>query len=90
MRKRLRVIYSGMVQGVGFRFTVERIARDLMVLGWVRNLGDGRVEIVAEAGEESLKELLKRVDTHFQRNIKDVQVDWLEAKSEFSDFGVKF
>ena len=51
--ERRRMIYRGRVQGVGFRFTVERLAAGYDVAGSVRNLDDGRVEVVAEgeAGE---------------------------------------
>ncbi len=46
-----QVFFSGHVQGVGFRYTVKRIAKSFDVIGWVRNLADGRVELQA-AGEE--------------------------------------
>jgi len=48
MRVRKHVYYSGLVQGVGFRYTVRRLARDSGMRGFVRNLTDGRVEIVVE------------------------------------------
>ena len=57
MKKRLHIYYTGRVQGVGFRFTTEDIASELGVCGWVKNLGDGRVEVVVEAEEELLKEM---------------------------------
>ena len=48
-----QIFYSGRVQGVGFRYTVKQIASGYEVIGWVRNLPDGRVELLAggEAGE---------------------------------------
>ena len=46
--ERRRVIYAGRVQGVGFRFTCQRLAEGFAVTGYVRNLADGRVELVAE------------------------------------------
>ena len=51
MRKRMHILYSGRVQGVGFRFTAETMAVESGIQGWVKNLGDGRVEIMAEAEE---------------------------------------
>ena len=58
MKKFAHVYYSGRVQGIGFRFTAQRIAEELGVCGWVKNLDDGRVEILAQAGEDKLKDFL--------------------------------
>jgi len=51
----MQVFYSGQVQGVGFRYTVKSAARGFEVVGWVRNLADGRVELVAEGTREELE-----------------------------------
>ena len=59
--KRIHVFYSGHVQGVGFRYSVQDIAMTMGVTGWVKNLSDGRVEMAAEAGEDVLKELLEKI-----------------------------
>ncbi|MFH1678698.1 MAG: acylphosphatase [Candidatus Omnitrophota bacterium] len=90
MNARVHVFYSGRVQGVGFRFTAEGIAGDLSVTGWVRNLYDGRVEIVAEAKELLLKVFLARVEEYFQNYIRGVDIQQLEPTGEFSDFRIKF
>jgi acylphosphatase len=90
MKKQVHVYYSGRVQGIGFRFTTERIAQESDIVGWVRNLADGRVELVAEAGEDSLNEFLRQINTVFGRYIKDVQINWEPATGEFREFGVKF
>ncbi|MBM3255360.1 MAG: acylphosphatase [Candidatus Omnitrophica bacterium] len=90
MQKQLHAYYSGRVQGIGFRFTAESIARELGITGWVRNLSDGRVEIVAEAGEGALKEFLERISQHFSRYIMDADIEWLEATGEFKEFGLRF
>ena len=82
--------YSGRVQGVGFRFTAEDIARDLSVSGWVKNLRDGRVEITAEAEESVLKDFLGRINDAFSHYIKDADIEWAEPAGRFEDFGVKF
>jgi acylphosphatase len=50
-------LISGIVQGVGFRYWTERVARELEVTGWVRNLVDGRVEVFAEGSAEKLRML---------------------------------
>lgn len=82
--------YSGMVQGVGFRFTAESIAMDLRVCGWVKNLRDGRVEIVAEAEEETLKDFLNRIHQSFSRYIQDIDIKWQEPTGEFNEFRIAF
>jgi acylphosphatase len=56
--ERMTVLYSGRVQGVGFRFTVRQLARGYDVTGTVRNLPDGRVELIAEGTRAELKAFL--------------------------------
>ena len=90
MIKQLHVLYSGNVQGVGFRFTCINIARELGVAGWVRNLCAGEVELTAEAEEVALKDMLARIKQEFSRYIDNADIQWLEPKGEFKDFIVKF
>jgi acylphosphatase len=52
---RVQVVYAGHVQGVGFRFTVRALAPGFEVTGTVRNLPDGRVELVAEGDRAELE-----------------------------------
>lgn len=54
-RSRLQIIYSGRVQGVGFRYAAKMTARGFEVTGTVRNLRDGRVELVAEGERAELE-----------------------------------
>jgi acylphosphatase len=58
MARRVHVIVSGDVQGVGYRYTMRMIARQAGVSGWVRNLRDGRVEAEVEGSDEQVDELL--------------------------------
>ncbi|MCX5716437.1 MAG: acylphosphatase [Candidatus Omnitrophica bacterium] len=90
MKKRAHVFYSGRVQGIGFRFTAVDIARDGGITGWVKNLPDGRVEVVAEAEKGSLEDFLDKVNKYFSRYIQDAETDWQEATGEFRDFTVRF
>jgi acylphosphatase len=61
--ERVTVFYSGRVQGVGFRVTVRQIARGFDVTGAVRNLFDGRVELVAEGEKGEVTAFLEGVAT---------------------------
>lgn len=90
MQKQIHVYYSGRVQGVGFRFTTEAIARKLSVCGWVKNLADGRVEVVAQAEEESLKEFLSSINQYFSRYIEDADIQWQEPLHTLRDFRIRF
>ena len=58
---RKRVLYAGHVQGVGFRYTTQGIARGFPVAGFVRNLPDGRVELVAEGEADGVRAFLAAV-----------------------------
>jgi acylphosphatase len=90
MLKQVHVYYSGRVQGVGFRFTAERIANDLGLSGWVKNLPSGKVELLAEGEEKTLKQLLEKIDSYFSNYIIDKQISWLPASGEFAGFEIKF
>jgi len=69
---RRRLIYRGRVQGVGFRYTVRSIAARFLVAGWVRNLDDGTVELVAEADAGELARFLDAVAESLAANIAEV------------------
>ena len=90
MPKRMHILYSGMVQGVGFRFTCESMAIQSGIRGWVKNLADGRVEITAEAEEEALKDFLKQIRQSFSKYIQDEDLRWSETADEFHDFQIRF
>jgi acylphosphatase len=70
-----RVYYSGRVQGVGFRFTSLHLARGFDVAGYVRNLPDGRVELVAEGDRAEIDAFLEAVRDAMDRHIRDVTVE---------------
>ena len=90
MEKQLHAYYSGRVQGVGFRFTAQDLARKLGLSGFVKNLDDGRVEIVAVGNEDKLKELLNHLVEYFSRYIQDVDVEWQEPQKNYGDFTIKY
>ena len=90
MKRQVHVFYTGRVQGVGFRFTSQDIAESLGICGWVKNLLDGKVEVVAEAEENILKDFLTRIKQYFSRYIQDSDIQWQAATGEFKDFGIRF
>ena len=75
---------------MGFRFTAERVAASLGISGWVKNLRDGRVEIVCEASESVLKEFLHKIDGAFKDYIRDSDIEWGQATGEFSNFDIEY
>jgi acylphosphatase len=85
------LIYKGRVQGVGFRYTVEIIAHDIGVSGWVRNLPNGNVEITAEGTESKLNDLLKGIEeSSVGKFVTKREVIWQEYHKEFTEFRVEF
>ena len=62
-KERRRVYYSGQVQGVGFRYTTHRLAQGFEVTGYVRNLDDGSVELLAEGEPAGLNRFLEAIET---------------------------
>lgn len=90
MKKQIHAFYSGKVQGVGFRFTVQNLADELEIVGWAKNLPDGRVELCAEAEESVLKDFLERINGVFSRYIQSLDIEWSGEGGEFRDFGIKY
>jgi len=87
---RCTVLYSGQVQGVGFRFTAYRIARQYQVSGFVRNLPDGRVELVAEGRAEQVETFVSTVQNHMAPYIGRADVVRSPATNEFADFEIGY
>ena len=88
-RRRLTVFFSGQVQGVGFRYTAKTVATGFEITGIVRNLPDGRVELVAEGRREELDAFRAALhDAGLAGFIRDEQVNWAEAKNEFRGFEI--
>jgi acylphosphatase len=86
--RRMHVFFSGSVQGVGFRYTALGIAQKLGLTGWVRNLVDGRVELVAEGSEKSLDECLKQIREVMSGYVRHVSFTWEAATGEWRDFSI--
>jgi len=83
-----RVLYTGRVQGVGFRYTASRIAQGHAVTGFVRNLPDGRVELVAEGTSAELDQLLAAVAETMADNIRQADVQKGPPTGRFRSFEI--
>ncbi len=87
--KRMTVFYSGRVQGVGFRYTCRQVATGFDLTGTVRNLADGRVELVAEGEEEELTEFRQAIrDAGLSGFIRQEEDDWSPSKGGFKGFQI--
>jgi acylphosphatase len=89
-RARLRLIVTGRVQGVGFRFSAQDEAMDLALTGWARNLMSGEVEIVAEGRRDRLRMLVAWAHRGPRlAHVADVREEWLDFTGEFGDFRIR-
>jgi acylphosphatase len=88
--RRKHYLLSGRVQGVGFRYFAYRLARELGLRGWVRNLPDGRVEIEAQGEEDSLDQFLLEIKSGPQLAIvKDISIETPDNLKRYEDFSIK-
>lgn len=78
-------MYTGRVQGVGFRYTTTRVARGFAVGGYVMNLPDGRVELVAEGAADTARDFVAEVAVALGRYITDAKQHAGSATGEFGD-----
>lgn len=85
---RRRVYYDGRVQGVGFRATSCAIAANHPVAGTVRNLDDGRVELIVEGDEPAVEAFLDAVGAELKRYIRDERIELAGPGEPFDGFRV--
>ena len=82
------VVYTGRVQGVGFRQRAVETAGEYNVTGWVKNLPTGQVELWAEGDENGVKSYLAAVRNNWGSFIRDERVEWEPATGRYSTFDV--
>ncbi len=87
---RCEVHYFGSVQGVGFRYTVRRVASRFAVTGFVKNLSDGRVQLVAEGATDEVRRFLETVDAEMGHYIVGKQERSAAATGRFPSFDIRF
>ena len=91
MEVRAEIIVNGLVQGVGYRFFVQREANKLGLKGFVKNLFTGEVLTVVEGEKAIVEEMIKKIRVGpSHASVKSCKVDWQESTNEFTDFEVRF
>ena len=91
MKVGAHIIVKGVVQGVGFRWFVEREANKLGLLGTVRNLFNGDVEVNVEGERGLIEEFISalKVGNRFS-SVSGLQIDWLDFKNKYKNFQIQF
>ena len=88
-RRRMQIYYSGKVQGVGFRYTVKTVAAGFDLTGTVRNLLDGRVELIAEGAKDELEAFREAIrESGMGHFIQKEEATWGDAQQEFRGFEI--
>jgi acylphosphatase len=87
--RRRSVIFSGRVQGVGFRYTTRNIALQFDVQGYVRNLPDGRVELVMEGPEPEMCQVVEEIRRKMSGFIRGITSEESPATGEFEEFSIR-
>lgn len=88
---RLHLKIFGRVQDVGFRYSMERLAKQNRLGGWVKNVPEGAVECVVEGDKEILEKILVWAKKGpFWARVDKVEKEWQEFQNEFDDFEIRF
>ena len=85
----MKLLYSGAVQGVGFRYTARTVANGYDLVGTVKNLADGRVELIAEGAKAELEAFRAAIrESGLEHFIGGEQVEWSEATGGLRGFEI--
>jgi|SRR3954454_13004354 acylphosphatase len=87
--ERVTVLFTGRVQGVGFRYCVKNLALQHALTGYVRNTNDGKVELVMEGAESEREALVRAVRDKMQDYIRHVDRHTSAGTGEFKDFSIR-
>ncbi|NTV52664.1 MAG: acylphosphatase [Candidatus Firestonebacteria bacterium] len=91
MVRRLQVRVRGQVQGVGYRYFVQRVARTLNLTGYVRNEPDGSVLVEAQGTETALQDLLRELQLGTSAaRVERIKSDWLDVVKPDKEFIIRF
>ena len=87
---RRRVIYSGRVQGVFFRATSQEISRRFKIVGFVRNMPDGTVELEVQGPAEQVEEFLTAVHEEYRANITSADIEDAQLRQDEASFEITY
>lgn len=88
---RAHIFVSGRVQGVYYRSNTKKIAEKLDLKGWVKNLPDGRVEIICEGEKEKIEKIIRWAKRGpLLAKVNGVEVNWEEYQGEFKGFEIRY
>jgi acylphosphatase len=85
-----RYIFYGRVQGVGFRFTTVRIAKNFKVTGYVKNLDDGTVELVVFGQETEIDKFINQIKSYFKTHITNISITPLPYNEHYKGFEIEY
>ena len=86
----MEVLFSGQVQGVGFRYTASSIAQGIGITGFVENLSDGRVRLVVEGPGEAVDRCAAEIRDRMQGLVRHSETTTREGTGEFRDFRIRY
>lgn len=85
-----KVFISGFVQNIGYRQFVKRIAQKIGLNGWVKNLPDGRVEVLLSGDQKIIEKTIEKLwEGPFLSEVKSVDVEWVNDSQEYKDFEIR-
>jgi len=84
------VIFKGRVQGVGFRYTTQRIADRYDLTGYVRNLPDGTVEALVQGTEPNIQACMDEIGEYFGGYIRDIKATDQPVNPQYHDFRITY
>jgi len=84
------IIFTGRVQGVGFRFTANRIARRHQLTGFVRNVPDGNVEMLTQGFAEDIDDCIRDIKEYFAGYLREAKIQEVPPNPRYTDFKITF
>ena len=86
---RIQVTYSGKVQGVGFRWKVLQISKKYVISGYIKNLNNGKVELLVEGTDSQVGKMVDEVDTELKNYWFSQECENKFGDAHFSEFSIQ-